>query len=317
MPTGQQLKDSKKNQDDEEKEEKTESHYPNSCEDWVLLLLIGSLAAGNGYIITCVQSFEPILQARYNYNAFTVSTLNSIVSIPKIFTSFLEGYLLTKFGFIIAVLITTTGLVGHGLYTIGIVTDTYALSVIGRFVVGAEFNMMFTTQYLITMYYFGQRFIILANCINYLFTISFCVIACYFNPILVNYFRDNLLWPLMISLIPAVFSFVTSIILWRLHKSKYGEIKREGNENIINLETQKFHIKYIKEMPAKFWVMLIQEVALLNSFMNFIYMGTYYGIARFNEHYMFSKDMPSLMNLMILPVLLFLTIYSEKIGRRS
>ena len=87
--------------------------YPTSFADFVLLLLVGSLAAGNGYIITCVQSFEPVLQSRYNYNAFTVSTLNSIVSIPKIFTSFLEGYLLTKFGFVMAVFITATGLFGH------------------------------------------------------------------------------------------------------------------------------------------------------------------------------------------------------------
>jgi len=87
--------------------------YPTSFADFVLLLLVGSLAAGNGYIITCVQSFEPILQSRYNYNAFTVATLNSIVSIPKIFTSFLEGYLLTKLGFVMAVFITATGLFGH------------------------------------------------------------------------------------------------------------------------------------------------------------------------------------------------------------
>lgn len=63
--------------------------------------------------------------------------------------------------------------------------------------------------------------------------------------------------------------------------------------------------------------MVVQEVAMLNSYLNFIYMGTYYGIARFNLHYLESKDMPSLMNLMIMPVLCFLTCYSEKIGRRG
>ena len=126
-------------------------NYPTSFADFVLLLLVGSLAAGNGYIITCVQSFEPILQSRYNYNAFTVATLNSIVSIPKIFTSFLEGYLLTKLGFVMAVFISATGLFGHVMYVIGIIADSYPLSVVGRFIVGAEFNMMFTTQYLITV----------------------------------------------------------------------------------------------------------------------------------------------------------------------
>ena len=290
-------------------------NYPHSFADFVLLFLVGSLASGNGYIITCVQSFEPVLQSRYNYNAFTISTLNSIVSIPKIFTSFLEGYLLTKLGFIMAVAITATGLLGHTLYAIGIMFDSYPTSVAGRFIVGAEFNMMFTTQYLITVYYFGHRFIILANCVNYIFTILFCVIACYFNPILVNYFRDHLLYPLIISIIPAVFSFVTSIILWLLKRKNFGENERTDSD--IKLEEQKFHIKYIKEMPAKFWVMLIQETAMLNSFMNFIYMGTYYGIARFNEHYMFSKDMPSLMNLMILPVLVALTVWSEQLGKRA
>lgn len=174
---------------------------------------------------------------------------------------------------------------------------------------------MFTTQYLITVYYFGHRFIILANCVNYMFTILFCVIACYFNPIIVDEFRDHLLYPLLISLAPAIFSFVTSFILWRLKKANFGEDERSDSD--IQLESQKFHIKYIKDMPAKFWMMLLQEVALLNSFMNFIYMGTYYGIARFNEHYMFAKDMPSLMNLLILPVLVLLTIFSEKIGRRA
>lgn len=47
---------------------------PMSGKDLLLLILVGTLAAGNGYIVTCVQSFEPVLQSHYNYNAFTVST---------------------------------------------------------------------------------------------------------------------------------------------------------------------------------------------------------------------------------------------------
>ena len=62
--------------------------YPNSFAEFIILFLVGSLTAGNGYIFTCVFAFEPILQSRYNYNAFTVSTLNSITNLPKLFTSF-------------------------------------------------------------------------------------------------------------------------------------------------------------------------------------------------------------------------------------
>jgi hypothetical protein len=305
-----------KNQDEKTRADiAARKQRPISGKDWILLLLVGSLAAGNGYIITCVQSFEPVLQSRYNYNAFTVSTLNSIVSIPKIFTSFLEGYLLTKFGFVMAVIITSVALLGQLLYCIGIMFDCYPVSVMGRFVVGAEFNMMFTTQYLITLYYFKDRFPILSNCVNYIFTILFCIIACYFNPILVDYFRDHLTWPLVISLVPAVFSWVTSIILWRLKKINFNEEERTSTD--IKLEEQRFKISDIKRMPALYWVMVIQEVTLLNSFMNFIYMGTYYGIARFNEHYLVAKNMPTLMNVMIMPVLIFLTVFSEKIGKRG
>ena len=149
-----------KNQAEIEKKEdlkgkSTDSSQSNNksfitSKDIVLMFLIGTLAAGNGYIIESVQSFEPVLQARYEYTAFTVSILNSIVAFPKVFTSFLEGYLLTKFGFIMAVIITSIGLLGQTFYAIGIIIDQYWLSVMGRFIIGAEFNMMFTTQYLIT-----------------------------------------------------------------------------------------------------------------------------------------------------------------------
>lgn len=146
-----------------------------------------------------------------------------------------------------AVVISTLGLIGQACYCIGIIFDMYWLSISGRFIIGAEFNMMFTTQYIITLYYFKDRFPIFSNCINYIFTIGFCLIACYFNPILVDFFRQNLFWPLAISMIPALFSFVTSIILWRLKQANYNEDDRTDTD--IKLEEQSFKLSDIKRLP--------------------------------------------------------------------
>ena len=92
-------------------------------------------------------------------------------------------------------------------------------------------------------------------------------------------------------MVPILFSWICSIILWRLKKSNYNEEIR--TETDISLDTQSFNIKDIVKLPVIYWWMCLQEITILNFYMNFIYMGTYYGIARFNLHYLESKDMPA------------------------
>lgn len=209
----------------------------------VFLLLISMFDFGSTYVYDFPSSLELVLRKKLKFTPAESLYLYSAYSLPNLVVNIIGGLLIIKFGYKSCLKLYTICVTsGQLLFAIGCLCRSYALMLLGRFLLGCGAENLMITQYYSSHQTFEPSFHTTAIGLNQSFSYLASFLGFYFLPI--SYLNTkNVATAAFLSCLAPLASLVCVFIFVTMKQAEDDEVEKTIKENDISDFNEEIKLK--------------------------------------------------------------------------